>query len=80
MSSLLRTSHLYSMVKALHLEGGAFSLDRDEGEAIKVNEIPYYIKLSSKQTNGRFMMMEGIVLPGEGKLFRPINTRRLIFY
>jgi hypothetical protein len=64
---------LYSMMRALNFGGGAFSLSKDEGEAIKVNNVPYHVKLSSKQTNGRFVLMEGVIFPGEGKSSKHIK-------
>ncbi|CAF1454309.1 unnamed protein product [Rotaria sp. Silwood1] len=40
-------------------------LDPNGGEVTKILANPYHIKLSSKQTDGEFTMMEGIVLSGE---------------
>ena len=62
------------MAKVVNLGGGAFSLSQDEGEATKVNTNPYRVKLTSRQTNGQFMMMEGIVLPGEGIVTKSMYT------
>ncbi|CAF3694895.1 unnamed protein product [Rotaria sp. Silwood1] len=41
-------------------------LDPNGGEVTKILANSYHIKLSSKQTDGEFTMMEGIVLSGEG--------------
>lgn len=64
---LLRVSQLYPTTKAINTPDGSIYLDQNEGEATKILSNPYYIKLSSKQTDGQFTMMEGIILPGEGE-------------
>jgi mannose-6-phosphate isomerase-like protein (cupin superfamily) len=72
-------SHLFRMTKALDLGNDAFSISEDEGEATKGNIHPYHIKLSSKQTDGRFMLMEGIILSDEGMATKFMHTFLLFF-
>ncbi|CAF4031867.1 unnamed protein product [Rotaria magnacalcarata] len=77
---LLRISQMYPTMKPINLPGGALSLDQNEGEATKILGNPYYIKLSSKQTDGQFTMMEGIVLPGEGPAMHVHHFENEAFY
>jgi hypothetical protein len=63
---LQRVKQLHLTTKLTNLGGSALFMSQDEGEAIKILDSPYHIRLNSKQTNGQFTLMESIVLPGDG--------------
>jgi hypothetical protein len=71
---LLRVSHLYPSAKVVYYGGGSISLNQGEGEAFNFRVNPSHMKLSAKQTNGQFMLMEGTLLPGEGIIIKYIHT------
>jgi hypothetical protein len=70
----LHVNRLYPTMKGIDFGGDAFALSQGEGEAFQFRVIPYHMKLSAKQTNGQFMMMEGTLEPGEGIIVRYIHA------